>query len=280
MILSSEEQIFKHLATNYWDNYIDSVEVFSKDTSLIGGVTKESFNTAYIEYVSILQRVPEETYIKAQKKLLKLIDKTQKQDTNSRVFESVVSITDLALYGVNSELRNEELYIPFLEDLVNSPALDATLRDKYIQDLEDCKLNRIGTIANNFTLHTKDGKVRSLHKIKADYTFLFFSNPGCKACFEIINTIKNSPKISDMIKSKSLTVLNMFIDQDLTEWFEYMPIYPKEWINAYDQESLIKNDHLYDVRAIPSIYLLDQEKRVIYKDAHYPIVINYLENLN
>ena len=30
---------------------------------------------------------------------------------------------------------------------------------------------------------------------------------------------------------------------------------------------MIRSDHLYDVRAIPSLYLLDSQKRVLMKDA-------------
>ena len=47
-----------------------------------------------------------------------------------------------------------------------------------------------------------------------------------------------------------------------------MPIYPEEWYNGFDPDLVIRTDHLYNVRAIPSLYLLDAEKRVILKDAH------------
>ena len=37
--------------------------------------------------------------------------------------------------------------------------------------------------------------------------------------------------------------------------------------NGYDPDYAIRTDRLYDVRAIPSLYLLDSEKTVLMKDA-------------
>ena len=46
-----------------------------------------------------------------------------------------------------------------------------------------------------------------------------------------------------------------------------MPIYPEEWYNGFDPDLAIRTEDLYNVRAIPSLYLLDADKRVILKDA-------------
>ena len=41
---------------------------------------------------------------------------------------------------------------------------------------------------------------------------------------------------------------------------------PDNWINSYDKSMKMKNDELYDLRAIPTLYLLDQDKVVLLKD--------------
>jgi hypothetical protein len=46
-----------------------------------------------------------------------------------------------------------------------------------------------------------------------------------------------------------------------------MPIYPEEWYNGFDPDFAIRNETLYNVRAIPSLYLLDKDKTVLLKDA-------------
>jgi hypothetical protein len=43
---------------------------------------------------------------------------------------------------------------------------------------------------------------------------------------------------------------------------------PKEWIVGTDREE-IKQRCLYDLKAMPSLYLLDGDKKVILKDVSY-----------
>ena len=57
-----------------------------------------------------------------------------------------------------------------------------------------------------------------------------------------------------------------------------MPVYPDEWYNGYDPNLVIRNDMLYNIRAIPSLYLLDEDKRVILKDAPQETVFAWLAN--
>ena len=41
---------------------------------------------------------------------------------------------------------------------------------------------------------------------------------------------------------------------------------PAKWINAYDDGMVIASESLYNLNAIPSLYLLDTQKRVLVKD--------------
>ena len=121
--------------------------------------------------------------------------------------------------------------------------------------------------------------MHSLHCVKADWILLFFSNPGCQACMEIIEGLKSLDEISMMIRSSELAVLNIYIDEDIEAWRSYMPIYPKEWYNGFDPDYVIRTDELYNVRAIPSIYVLDSQKNVVMKDAVPDKVFSFFCNL-
>ena len=55
-----------------------------------------------------------------------------------------------------------------------------------------------------------------------------------------------------------------------------MPIYPATWYNGFDPDFIIRADLLYNVRAIPSLYLLDKDKTVILKDAVTGRVLEFL----
>jgi hypothetical protein len=42
---------------------------------------------------------------------------------------------------------------------------------------------------------------------------------------------------------------------------------PKEWINSYDRGCHIERENLYNISAIPALYLLDKDKIVLVKDS-------------
>ena len=79
--------------------------------------------------------------------------------------------------------------------------------------------------------------------------------------------IESSPEISALEKSGRLAVVNVYIDQEIDKWKSFAADYPSEWICGYDHNYIIRTDVTYNVRAIPSLYLLDCQKRVLLKDA-------------
>ena len=66
---------------------------------------------------------------------------------------------------------------------------------------------------------------------------------------------------------------------EVQKWREYLHNYPPEWINGYDYTFSLRDSGSYDIRAIPSLYLLDAGKRVIMKDAPTGRVLDYLETI-
>ena len=88
-----------------------------------------------------------------------------------------------------------------------------------------------------------------------------------------------SPEISALIAGGRLKVADIYIDEEIDLWKEKKDAYPKEWINGYDPSFTIRTDRLYAVRAVPSLYLLDEKKNVLLKDALPEMVLDVLQNL-
>jgi hypothetical protein len=171
------------------------------------------------------------------------------------------------LYDPNSPLRNEDHYAFYAARLAKSDLVEPVIREKYAREVRLAALNRTGTKAADFRFTDKRGRTYTLYGINSELTLLFFSNPGCGACKEIIDVLNNDPVISKLIADGTMKVLNIYIDEDLEAWRSYMPIYPETWYNGFDPDLVIRGETLYNVRAIPSLYLLDREKTVIMKDA-------------
>lgn len=52
---------------------------------------------------------------------------------------------------------------------------------------------------------------------------------------------------------------------------------PEDWIVCRDSPRQLSTGRLYDLRAFPTIYLLDKAKRVVLKDATFETVEEWLE---
>lgn len=140
--------------------------------------------------------------------------------------------------------------------------------------------NRIGTKALDFVYTLANGKQGNLYSIKAPYTLLFINNPGCHACSETIETLKQSPSICQAIAQNQMKVLSIYPDIDLEEWRRHLSDFPVEWINAYDKEQAIELKSLYDLKAIPTLYLLNKNKTVLLKDVTAQEIEEYLRKIS
>ena len=278
-MLSDAQDRADWLALNYWNRFADSERTFPSDSLLVSGVRKADVEQRFANWVSLLGMVLPST---AEKAVMNLCDRAlecEKKLSESSILETVTELMEKYLYDPNSPFRNEDHYGAYAGRLAGWEGLAPELRGRYAHQAERCSLNKVGTKAADFRFADRYGKVRTLHGIKAPMTLLFFSNPGCEACMNIINVLKGEPGIAKMITDGRLVVLNIYIDEDIAAWRSYMPIYPDEWYNGFDPDLVIRTDGLYDVRAIPSLYLLDEDKTVIMKDAPENKVFKYLSEL-
>ena len=183
------------------------------------------------------------------------------------------------LYDPNSPFRNEDFYITVLNYAIASEKTEFATRERSKFELDRAMKNRIGDVANDLTFTLFSGKTGSLHGIRSPYTLLMFYNPDCHTCEETINALKTSAIITRGLKEKKLAVVAFYPDEDLAIWEKHLTDIPAEWTNGYDKERATENKELYDLRAIPTLYLLDAQKRVLLKDAPAITVEEHLYKL-
>lgn len=190
----------------------------------------------------------------------------QKASLSKPMFDYFMLIAEGVLHDPNSELRDDEKYIPILEAALQSDYLDEYEKAPYRYDLNIARQNRMGQPANDFAYTTADGRTSRLYELRAEHILIFISNPGCGMCGDVKDRLLSSPIVTDRVSRGELKVLVIYPDEDLTAWREGLNDYPSQWINAYDKGGVITRDNLYDLRAIPALYLLDAEKCVLAKD--------------
>lgn len=266
----------EYMALHWWDGITDPSRTYPCDTALVSGVSLGDVEQKMANWTNVLNMVEISVVDKSLGRLYERAAACEKKDTSSNIFETFVMLVDKYLYDPNSPLRNEDHYAFFASRLAGSELVEQVMKDKYARQVRLAALNKVGTKAADFRFADKMGRMRRLYDIKSELVLLFFSNPGCAACKDIIDVLNNDPVISELIADGTMKVLNIYIDEDLNAWRSYMPIYPETWYNGFDPDLVIRGETLYNIRAIPSLYLLDRDKTVIMKDAPEPRLFDWL----
>ena len=277
-MLSGDTEKYVYIANHFWDAFLD--KEYPGDTSVVNGVPKDDVESALGRYVTILENFcPRVEATKSVGAFFRKVNDFQKANPSSDVFGYFQEMVPKYLYDPNSPVRDEDLYRPYALGLVSSDLVSEDLKPAYSREAEMCALNQVGTPAADIRFTTLGGKRRTLYSIDSDLVLLFFSNPGCPACEDVIERLTLSQSVKSLISSGRLAVVNLYIDLEIDKWRAYASEYPKSWINGFDQDYTIRQDLTYNVRAIPSMYVLDKDKVVLIKDAPVERVLAYLENI-
>ena len=278
-IIGDNDEALDYIATHYWDNLYGESRPGDQDTSLVRGFTKEAFEEIFYQFAMFLRAASPQAGLKGCRALLDKTEAIQMENPDGTLWTKVTDMYYHILQDPNSPWRNEEFCIPLIEKRAQSSLSTEAQRAQAKKELPLFCLNRLGEKAADFAFTLRNGRVVTLYGIDSEYTILYFSNPGCPNCREVMESLQSLPGISDLIKDKQLAVANVYPDEDLGEWIKYSEIYPKDWLNGYDHLLAINNTPLYNLRAIPSVYLLDKEKRVMLKDVPTDYLMQYLAQL-
>lgn len=261
---TTPEQQAEFLVKRYWDNFD-----FTDTTCIhLPKITEQ----IYAGFLDVANHTSMESAYDGMKRMMTNAGKDKK------VFDYFVSLADKFLYDPNSPFRNEEFYIAILEKMIETDMLDDVEKSRPRYRLKLALKNRLGTKALNFTYTLSSGKQGALYGLPEEYTLVYINNPGCHACGEITEGLKQSGVVQYLLSEKRMTILCIYPDEDLGEWKKHQDDFPPSWINGYDKGAVIRNKDLYDLKAIPSLYLLDKNKTVLLKDATLPQIEQYLDN--
>jgi hypothetical protein len=220
-VITDPNQRVEYLVRHYWD-YFD----FS-DTTYVP--THEITEKAWVDYIDLLFHIPHDNAHEAMKSMM-----SKSAQNSKKLFLYFTNMADKYLYEANSPYRNEEMYIPVLEMMLQTTVLDETEKIRPQLCLDWVLKNRTGTKATDFQYTRITGQTGTLYQISAGYTLLFFNNPECKSCLENIESMRKSDIINRLIKEGKLHILSIYPDPDVDELKKHIIVYPADWIVGYD----------------------------------------------
>lgn len=267
MMITETSERLVWLGQHFWDRFTAVDSLYFCDSLTVNGVPLEKLEKQMGLFASLLQEMPLADGIRSMELFYDHLEAFQVAKPSGNVLPQTVALATRYFYDPNSPVRSEDLYLPFVTRLAASALIDPDYRMGYEWDAEKCALNRTGTKAADFVFVDTEGRRRTLYGIRAQRTLLIFGNPDCTACKELMETLEAYPEISAQIADGTLKVVDIYIDEDIELWKARKSAYPASWVNGYDPTFSIRTDLIYNVRAVPSLYLLDENKTVLLKDA-------------
>lgn len=173
------------------------------------------------------------------------------------------------LNSPDSPVRNQKAYADFLQTLAMTDSLPDYVKAVVGERLRIALLNSPGTIASDLKFQDRNGELRSLQSLASQLgdvaKLLVFYDPDCRHCSEIIGKLAADPQISSAVDEGRLVIVAIYAEGDRSLWDRTKADMPSSWIVGYDLSSVVEND-IYDLSAMPVIYLLDGTNRVVLKE--------------
>lgn len=200
------------------------------------------------------------------------------------VEEYFVGKLEQYLYDYRSPMRDDALYVSFLQSISNSSLTNAFEREHYRYLIGNLMKNRVGEAAADFEFADRAGKVRHLDDFKGREIVLFFYDPDCHSCHSEMEQIVNSKSLLN----SNLTVLAIYPGAERERW-ERGDIFGGknikkslgskgegvEFIDGCSIGGEILSKDIYFIRELPSVYIIDSEGRVILKECSAADVASY-----
>ena len=261
--IQKPEERLAYLALHYWENFDFG------DTAFL--LKAEIAEQGFADFAALLPSCPPPVKAEA---LANFCQKAGKKLVSARYFHT---LTEKYWYDPNSPFRDEANFRTFLQHFLQNPIVPEVekFRPRHLEAL--LGRNCPGDTATDFRFHFSARKTARLHEIQAEYLILYFNNPGCQTCATSRAELLCAPTINTRIQQGRLKILSVYPDG-----IPDSGILPTQeipgWMEVYDANRNVLEKDLYDLKAIPTLYLLDKDKKVLLKDVPVRQIEGYLES--
>lgn len=249
----------EYLLLHYWDKFDFT------NMTLIGNrhITEQGF----VNFISLMEDAPINETLNQ-----KAIDNfCGKITIQPETYHQFLSMIEDYLFTPQSPLYNEEMYAYYLQAIDNNKQMLSIAEHQHIDFMQALlKRNAPGQKAENSTYYTINEKKKKLSntRVKGSHLILFFYDPECTLCRETLMQMKAYSQLSEAINSGTLSVLAIYTENNEQVWNHIKNQLPTNWLIGSDH-GFIREKALYDLKSIPSLYLLDNKRRVVVKNGSW-----------
>ncbi len=140
---------------------------------------------------------------------------------------------------------------------------DETEIESLQQDAKKMQQSFVGLTGQDIWGRDKLGRKKSLYESAGNITILFIYNPDCEHCQEAIPYLK---QVFDKYQAKGITIFSLASMAEREKWSAFGTKYGIEWTDVIDPALESKYNEKYHIDITPEIYILDKNKKIIYKN--------------
>lgn len=196
------------------------------------------------------------------------VSETVKQlfDASRGNMDSYKRLAELArnqLYEPTSPTVDDEAYLIVVDRLL----ADSLLSQADLIRLEDAHnnmmRNRVGHKATDFEMITRQGRRICLSDAVKTHprSLLMFYDPDCNDCNEMEHYLQ-----ATLAESVVGVIMVCPYGVERAEWTSHAAEMPQSWTVGLPANEDFENDELYELRATPTLYLVDSEMTVLAKN--------------
>jgi peroxiredoxin len=243
---------------------LDNVDF--KDSEL---TNSDLFTNKTIEYLTYYRnpQLPKELL---EKEFMIAVDSLlNKAKVNYQVYKQIVEylIDGFKKYGFEEDVEYVVKNYVVKDDICLDKETEASIGNM----VDQMEYLRINTTAPDIVMKGTSGKEINMNKVKSGKMLVLFYASWCPHCKKLM------PKLVDYIKSiknDSLKVLAVSLDSIKTDWLNFVKVNGMNWINVNSSKGWdCKAAHDYYIYATPTMFLLNNDKRIIGK----PLTIEELK---
>lgn len=243
-----------YLMDHFWDPF---------DTKEKGVVDQNALNHAFGVYINAMMYADDKKVSESVKNLIKRLK------GNPVLSLQFAKAAEETLYGPRADFWADDIYVQFLQNLIDNKKVDAGKKKRYIAQLNLLKSTAVGAKIPDLKLLTQEKTITHLNPTK-DFSLIGFINTDCDDCRYSNAKLDISGIINDMIEDQQLDVILISTDTDVEKGN-----LPEKWRLLTSENA----SEIMDLRFFPDFYIIDRNGVIQAKNLDVDRAIDYLNYL-
>ncbi len=187
----------------------------------------------------------------------KLIEKISKNPT---LLIQFTKAAEENLYSPRADVWIDEVYLRFLNAIVKNKKIPSSRKQHYQAQLTTLQNTLVGNEAPEFKFVDADGKEQTYFPMST-VTMIIFGDPSMTDWRIARLRMETNIDLTQAVDKGKVNIMYI-VPKDVENWENEVSNYPKSWIIGKATDA----GKIFDLRAVPSIYVIGSDKKILMKN--------------